>query len=493
MSKLLFLSRALCLVLVMSVGAFATSTAETIGFSAEGTAMGNAVVSIVHDWSSVFYNMAGLGRTRYRGKFSAAETGTKTMALKKKADEGESKGESDDYYPNEICLGLIYTHPVFDIDISRFDSDGNSQPTDATDDLNYGALMVGIAFDCNNLYKLPEKIISSCRLGLGLVTNWDLSVAQVNDVDMRSHNWLRYGREARRLSAFLGLGIGFLNDMFGVGIGVNASFSGEGKVSLDNVLVSGDPQTPEGQTKLDLSLMPYAVCGFYFDFGRAVSVLEGFSLGASYRQQSYLKVDPFPTLAIIQNGNIQMLLQLAIFDYYSPHNVSFGVSYTRWNVTLAFDVEYQMWSGYMVSTTVEDVFERQIGIDLPDFEDIFIYKLGVSYDALKWLTVMVGYSYQPTFVPDKAVTGIFNVLDNNKHIASLGATFTVGKYFGMQGPIQLTLAYQFQYLEARDVKKNQAAIQDALPTNYPYYAGLNPNYSYGGMVHSVLFGLTFKL
>jgi len=39
----------MCLVIALSVAAFASSTAETIGISAEGVAKGNAVVSTVHD------------------------------------------------------------------------------------------------------------------------------------------------------------------------------------------------------------------------------------------------------------------------------------------------------------------------------------------------------------------------------------------------------------------------------------------------------------
>jgi long-chain fatty acid transport protein len=473
------------------VAGFASSTAETIGFSAEGVAMGNAMVSIAHDWSSVYYNIAGLGRTTYRQP--QAEAGSKTMALRSKSDDGAAKSKESEIYPNEIYLGFMYTYPMFEIDINRRTSGGIPQKTNAAEELDYAALMVGVAFDVNNLYKLPEKIISSCRLGLGLVTNGDLSVAQVNDVDMRTHNWLRYGREAKRLSAFVGLGIGFMKDMIGIGIGVNASFVGEGKVSLDNVAVSGAPQVPEGQTKMALALSPFAICGLYFDFGRVVPVLEGLSIGSAYRQESYLEIDPFPTLAIIQNGNIQMTLLLAIFDYYSPHMATWGISYSRWGVTLAFDMEHQLWSRYKVSSKCKYTFENRSGIKLPDYDDIFVYKVGISYDALKWLTIMVGYTYQPTFVPDKSLEGIFNVMDNNKHIASLGASFTVGKFLGTQGPIKITVAYQFQYLEPRDVVKNQTQIVNDLPASYPYYAGLNPNYSYGGMVHTALLGIKFML
>ena len=77
----------------------------------------------------------------------------------------------------------------------------------------------------------------------------------------------------------------------------------------------------------------------------------------------------------------------------------------------------------------------------------------------------------------------------------MGASFTVGKYFGMQGPIKLTIAYQFQYLVPRTVDKNQTKIQASLADySYENYdPTLNPGYSYGGTAHTILFGMTFML
>ena len=145
-----------------------------------------------------------------------------------------------------------------------------------------------------------------------------------------------------------------------------------------------------------------------------------------------------------------------------------------------------MWSMYEISRTHEIIYESQIGLQFPEFDDILIYRVGVSYDVLEWLTVMVGYYYQPTFIPDEATETIYNLMDNNKHVASLGFTFTLGPVIaGMQGPLELSLAYQFQYLVSRDVTKNQVLIntlmenaKDNNQVSYDYDPSLNPNYSY---------------
>lgn len=497
MRRFIWLINSLVITVAMSAAVYASGTTETYGASAQGISMGNAMTSIVHDWSSVFYNTAGLGRSTYKSSTSPAEEGRKTMALTKKS--GKTSGAIDDkIYKNEVYLGVMYTHPMFEMDINRFDEDGNSLKTPATEDLNYGALQVGMVFDFNLLFQLPEQLISSCRLGLGMVTNWDLSVVTLNDVDLKTHDFLRYGREASRLSLNLALGFGLLNDLIGFGIGVNASFAGTGAVQLDEVQVSTAEQTPLGEAKMDLALKARALAGMYFDFGRIVGVLEGLSIGASYRQEQYLYIDPFDTVAIIQNGTLYMTLLLSLFDYYTPHIVTTGISYSRWGATIAFDMDYEMWSDFKVSSKKEYYYTKtQNDVGMPKMQDILIYKVGLSYDVFNWFKIMAGYIYEPSFVTNSAVNGIYNFMDNDKHIASIGTTFTVGKYFGMQGPVEITIGYQFQYLMPRDIVKDGTKIADYyngyLGMPYADYRGYNPNYSYGGMCHTVILGLGFKL
>jgi len=51
---------------IINLPLYASNFAESHGFSANGVAKGNAVVSTVNDWSSVWYNPAGLGKTKER-------------------------------------------------------------------------------------------------------------------------------------------------------------------------------------------------------------------------------------------------------------------------------------------------------------------------------------------------------------------------------------------------------------------------------------------
>lgn len=454
---------------VLSLGgnAFASSFADVHGFSARGIAMGNAMTAIVNDWSSVYYNMAGLGKTVHNK--SAGSGQDLDMGLKRKKKGAVAAGNTKSYI-NELYLGMMYVAPMLTLDHAPA-----SYEIKATDGLNYGILNIGLAVDLNIIYKMP-KFISSARLGVGMGTPADGSVAKVNDIDPDSHNFMRYGREAQMAKIMVGFGFGFLDDMFGVGLGVNASFSGEGSVVMNGVDISATPQAPESDSRMDLALSPSIVAGLYFDFSKVVPILNGLQVGASYRQETAMQIDPFDAAAIVPD-TMQMQMALAIFDYYAPHTVTAGVAYTRWGLTVSADVEIAFWKYYQVSSSVE-----VNNPDLPNLQNIIIPKIGFSYEALDWLTLMTGYTYQPSFIPDGEMSGDADFLDNDKHIFSLGSTFKLGKLFGFGGPIEITVAYQFQLLPEREVIKADSTSENE-----------EPDYAYGGTCHAVSIGFMLKL
>ena len=115
MRKFIGLIISLVLTAALSTAAEASSTLDTYGASAQGIAMGNAMTSIVHDWSSVFYNIAGLGRSTYKSSDSPITEGKKTMALTKRSGGESSSGAIDDrIYKSELYLGYLYTYPMFE-------------------------------------------------------------------------------------------------------------------------------------------------------------------------------------------------------------------------------------------------------------------------------------------------------------------------------------------------------------------------------------------
>lgn len=449
-------------------GAYASNFGDTYGFGATGIAMGNAMTAIVADWSSVYYNMAGLGRTvQFRGADTAREEST--LSLKKKEEGGkEESAAPPKAYLNQLAVSYMYNAPATEID---YKGTNTLMETDVEPSSHF---ILGVVLDLNLIYEMP-KFISSSRLGLGLGANGDGTIVKLNDVSPATHDYLRLGREEQKSMILLGMGFGFLNDAFGIGIGTNIGFKGQGSVIMAGIEVSDDPQTPDSQAKMDLSAMPTLLAGLYLSAGKFIDALDGLEIGASYRQEHYMQIDPFNAAGIVP-GTMSMQLLMALYDYYSPDIYTFGIAYTRWNTTLSFDIDYQLWSKNRFSSTLTRNYP-----DLPSFQDVISPKLGVKYDLLSWLSLMAGYIYQPSFVPDSAVTGKYNFLDNDKHILSLGSKFLVPRFAGFRGPIEITLGWQYQSFVPRTVTKDDPADP------------LNPSYAYGGSAQSVILEILLKL
>jgi hypothetical protein len=480
--------------------------ANTYGCSAEGMARGGAMTATVNDWSSVFYNVGGLGRTVDLTGQTAGTGGEMTLKLRKTEGDADSKKEK---YPSQFAISVLYTFPQLNLSIKRFgtDSGGNLFPvkTDAAKMDPYGFTVIGGVLDINTIVKMPD-FISSFRLGIGMGMNADMSLVKVNDLDPRTHNFLCYGREIQNSVIMIGGGMGFMNDAFGGGVGVNVAFAGKGKMYMEAQL-SASPQVPLGQSTMDLTVSPGAIAGIYFSPGKFASAIDGLDIGASYRQETQMKIDPFNAAAGILGGVINMNLMTAIQDYYSPHAISGGIAYSRWGLTLSADVNYEMWS----KSTLGKVMKYHY-VGIPKFMDTLSYRGGIKYTLppIPLLTVdlMFGYAYVPTYLSKNAGTamgirlgpvstqlasGMYNPMDNDKHEASFGIKFTIPKTWRLGGQFIIGLSYQFQYLMPKKVSKNGFSITDGTPDDMLETYMLNPSYSYGGMNHSVFMEVGMRL
>lgn len=439
------LASATLFLLAFCSSTFASNYGDTFGFSPKGMSLGNAMCARADDWSSVYYNMAGLGKT---------------------------KGLQDGV--NQIGLAYQGNMPDFDIDINRSDDLGNSLSTNGDEDLEGGTFILGVALDAGLLLELPS-FISSARLGIGLGVNDDLKAVKINDLDPRTHTYLRYGRDCQRLVVLSGMGFGFFDDFVGVGIGVHSAFGGEGQVILEDIDLETETQSPRGQAKMDMTIEPNLVFGLYLSPGKKIEALEGLDLGFSYRGESVLDIYPFQTTGVTSAGSFPLNMTLALTDYYQPEMFTIGGAVSNDTMTLSLDLEYQRWSGFRLSRPMQENFTGQ----LVDFDDIFIPRLGFEFKPKKSMSLLMGYYYQPSFVPDKAVKGVMNYLENDKHVGSVGLSMKLPKLPLMKGNTELTMGYQLQYLVDRDVKKDS-------PTSY------NPDYSYGGICHTFMAGLTIS-
>jgi long-chain fatty acid transport protein len=432
--------------LILTHSAIAATIADTYGLSPKSMSMGNAMTAHVNDWTSVYYNISGLGRNSH-------------------LSEGTSRGE--------LATGYLYTMPSTDLDIPQRFSGTTYYDTNADEDLDFGSFIIGAALDLNTVYKMP-RVMSSSRFGLAISVGDDLAISKVNDIEPQTHNYLRFGKEAQQMMFISGVGLGFLDDSFGIGLGIKSSFGGKSIILLEDVQVDTDPQTPRQQTSMELELDSSSwVAGLYIDFGKIVESLNGLSFGLAYREESKFELD-LKTISVVKVGGIPLDLNLSMLDYYHPASFSVGFSHwitDRWLV--AVDVEHQSWSDYEVSSNQSYHYNTI----LPELDDISIPKIGLQYRANPKASFYLGYYYQPSFVPDEAVKGEVNWLDNDKHVGSIGLSYDTGKWAGLKKAMVLHAGYQFQYLVDRSVEKDT-------PTT------LNPSYSYGGTVHTVFIGFS---
>ncbi|MCP4134384.1 MAG: hypothetical protein GY754_25650 [bacterium] len=474
--------------IVLSAGAlYASNFGDTYGFSAKGISKGNAMCAIVDDWSSVWYNPAGLGKTVAPDEEKAfSNEGDGMMSLKMKSDRKEEKvvKKEKKNYKNQLSMTYLYSYSMLDIDFtSAYAAVGSNDPAAnkslALEDLNVGFVIIGLAVDLNTIYEMP-KFISSARMGVGLGMSHDGAMAKIHDIDHASYNYMRYGKESQRAIILAAFGFGFLDDTFGVGVGANVSYGGSGALVLTNVNMVSE-QEPEEEMQMTLSLRPSLTAGLYFSPGKLLSLLNGLEVGTSYRMENKVEIDPLTAETNTKLGGIALGLTVANLDFYAPHIVVGGIAYTRWNTTLSIDFEYQFWSGFEVSSTDTDASNSN-NVAIPKLRNIPVVRVGVGVDILDWFDAMVGYYYQPSFISEGEDSGAANYLDNDKHVISLGALFEVPPLAGMTGPVEIVVGYQFQYLVSRSVNKTTA---DNTTTN--------PSYNYGGMAHGGTLSVCLKI
>ncbi len=450
--------------------------ADTCGMSARGIARGNAMSAVVYDWSSVYYNVAGLGRTRLavdKGENSSEMN----LKLKDKKDEKESNekdGEKPkDYYPSQFGVNYLLTFPQLSLQLPKIVSTTKNQ--------EFGVIGVGLALDLNYIFKMPD-FVSSIRVGVSLGLMQDGSLVKMNDLDPANHQFMQYGRNAQRTVILGGLGIGFLKDAFGIGGGANILLGGKGKISLLEVMALSDRlQMPIQNVQLDVTTKVAPTAGIYISPGRLWSPLEGLTIAGSYRGR-VMVVIPMYTFAKVDTLGLELNMLLKVNAFFTPHVFTGGIAWTLpWApITLSVDVDYQMWSQYWFKNNTLGVY-----MERPKFVDIIVPRAGINYMFIKYMGISVGYYYQPTYIPKSALMGDINTMDNTKHVLSGGLEFVVPRLWRMMGDVHINLGYQYQMLVSRTVIKMPNLLRSGTQA-------LNPSYKYGGKVHAVTAEIAFR-
>lgn len=416
------------------LGAAATARAsveDTVGLGPRAIALGGSYAARPGDFAATYYNPAGLspgGKRADRGGFF------------------------------ELTAGAIYARPTLHVT----GEDGQELSTPQTPDT--AGLLLGSRFSLGqpfgidglngglSLY-LPRRLFRWT-----IVPDDDLSWAMLTD---------------RTLFPSLHAGVALrVTDWLSVGAGLRVLFDVEtltrGRVT--DTSSATDPETGKGVVRTRTELGVHAKV-----FGR-VSPLAGILLtpddtlrfGLSYRHESlvddwgYTRITGVPGL-----GNLGYNHRFA--HYYEPSQATAAASATvAEDLELSFDLTFSDWSRGL--STNHDSFGSG------RFGDTWTPALGASWQALPALRLLGGYRFVRS--PIDNLGGPTNLLDNDRHVPSIGAELHLGRLLGareLDASVGWALAYHV--LVTRDEHKDFRRFEnDADLESNPGY----PGYTHGG-------------
>ncbi len=439
MGKRFILTLFLCL--TFSFPAFAAGAPDTFGLSTRAIALGGAFCGLADNYAATYYNPAGL----------AVQTG------------------------NTITFDYFYAKPDIEVktmtglDLKTYSVSGNVQnnPTDyrggSSDGLDFQAPVIGATFDVNGMVNVSPNI------QMGLI----LSPGEQADTLYRIHSFppdqphfIRYADNISRIHIILGLGFEVIPDLLYVGGGAQSMLYGDGLIFIDRLGLATTPQQAYvigqvSQTSLMKNNFMAGVMLTLFD--------KSLKIGLSAKDDMLLELDPMPTIIqtdpSMAGGAAVLSMIMGMQAFYCPEEFSLGISYEHEKFLVTAEATVQKWSKYRYSF-VDRIYYRPdnanaVGADLqgietgqPDFDDTVNLKLGFEYKINDDISVMLGYGFQPTPVPEQSYR-VSNYLDMDKHLVSLGGSYSFGlPFLGMDKPLKIEGAVQYQMLDDYTVIKN---------------------------------------
>lgn len=436
---------------------------DIYGAHPAANAMGNAVVSTVNDSSSVFYNVAGLGKQNQGDKILGQM-------------EQKKEGESPDTETNNVEQGNLWTRiktgsfthvPSYRTEktpheltlqfhMARPSLNTSAPKNQDIDRVRDDYLGLGLTINLNSIYDLKRNF----RFGLNVLLPGTGQLMTINDINPTVHRYLQHGVSNQKPTIMGGVGIELWKDRLFAGVGFTALAGGKGAILLKDVPISPDRVIPNQQVILELKPFINPTYGLAFQYGK-------FNLGVSYRREVALAVNELPARAQTTLLGIQLDFDVSLYDLFTPRKWAYGIGYRPLeNLTLTFDINRELWSAFRQSRTKASYSERIY------FDDITIYRGGVEYAWKEWIKFRGGIARRPRPIPIMASTQ--NWMDFDRMIYTLGASLvlipgTFGFLENLKSPVILDFVIDYQKLHGEHV--------------YKYvHTDRNPSYSMGGRV-----------
>jgi hypothetical protein len=509
LSKFLKSVAAVVFFLASAQGVFA-ELAESFGMGPRMVGFSGAGVASVNDWTSAFYNIAGVAspiseRAIFGNQEKSAEASGKIKLLK---DDGSIQGEdktskdaidkkleaevlaSEDKPVHQVGMNYMLQASLPKLSPTTSNDQVASNVKLATSGMVYGAVQLGLVFDTRSLLNTPKNL--PIRVGLALSLRDNGTIATVNDTTIESYNFMKLGREAQRILIISGIGAQVWKNRLSIGVGFNMFTGGKGRFKMTNVEI--DPtnvaQVPNAEVQMDLTPAGAPVAGFQFRQNIKNRILM---VGFNWRGETFMEMNPLDAEAITQLLAVNLPLRLAILDFYSPHTFTLGFTYLHDEaLKLSLDGEFQMWSRFNVNAARAEYLQKN-NITFDQFKNIMIVKFGAETRPGRYINSLreiplflrTGFSFTPAFTPDQ--NGYSNFLDNNKIAYSLGASYFMNSNKLVKVPVEIIFGFQHQIWLPRTSTKSGAVTSSA-----EYVAGNQPDYNYSAHVFVVSLGVLMK-
>ncbi len=350
---------------------------------------------------------------------------------------------------NELSLGMILTAPALDVERGSVGDDG--RPTVQVD--THVGLHVAYLRTFGGIFR--DRL--AMAVGLYLPTK---RLIRVQGVDPQSPQFYLYQNLQDKLVLQAAVAWQPIDGLsIGAGVQILADVGGRVDLELDILGRAFD------RRNLSVALSPTAspVVGVH------VAPMAGLSLGLTYRGQNALE---FGLPVRIEEGQALTLdIDVEQVVLWSPHQVALGVAYQLEapRVLLEVDLTWAGWSAAPdpspqitvdVGGRLVEAFGLADAIDVGieteplalGFVDTWTLRAGVEWRASETVELRGGYVFRPTPAPRQ--TGATAYLDNDAHIASLGAGFRVVHPLRDDGQsLDVDLAAQLTILRRRVVDR----------------------------------------
>lgn len=317
------------------------------------------------------------------------------------------------------------------------------------------------------------------RFAFGLAVHLpDDRLSQVRALPQGQPRWELYGVRLQRLFIAANLAVA-ITPWLRVGGGLAFMASTRGGIEIEGRIAALNPNTSQltHTVDADLTSVRYALLGAQVDLGRRVNV------GVSYRDEFKLDTRLDANLmGQIVVGPVDSPRSLSIPGAYrlrsqtltafQPRQVNLGVAWRPTDrLRLGLDLAWVQWSRYENPTASLDVgLDLVIPPSLPisqptvprpaqreatRFHDTVTVRVGGEYTlpvGRHSLALRAGYYWDPTPVP--AQPGVTNFVDNDRHVASVGAGFTWrDPARWLAGAIHFDVHAAMQFVPSRDTAK----------------------------------------